>query len=84
MKKTIKLIDLDCGHCAAKIQSAVKKIDGVTDVSVNFMNQKMVLEAPDDKIDAISGATITTNAVTNAVDSALIYYQTELGGGINE
>ena len=38
----------------------------------------------DDKIDAISGATITTNAVTNAVDSALIYYQTELGGGINE
>lgn len=28
--------------------------------------------------------TITTNAVTNAVDSALIYYQTELGGGINE
>ncbi len=27
-------------------------------------------------IDAISGATITTNAVTNAVDSALIYYQT--------
>lgn len=36
------------------------------------------------KIDAHSGATITTNAVTNAVDSALIYYQTELGGGINE
>ena len=53
MKKTIKLLDLDCGHCAAKIQSAVKKIDGVTDVSVNFMNQKMVLEAPDDKFDAI-------------------------------
>ena len=41
-------------------------------------------EKGDDKIDAISGATITTNAVTNAVDSALIYYQTELGGGINE
>ena len=36
-------------------------------------------EKGDDKIDAISGATITTNAVTNAVDSALIYYQTELG-----
>ena len=32
-------------------------------------------EKGDDKIDAISGATITTNAVTNAVDSALIYYQ---------
>ena len=53
MKKTIKLLDLDCGHCAAKIETAVKKIDGVTNVSVNFMNQKMILEATDDKFDAI-------------------------------
>ena len=42
MKKTIKLIDLDCGHCADKIQNAVQKIDGVTSVSVNFLGQKMV------------------------------------------
>ncbi len=40
-------------------------------------------EKGDDKIDAISGATITTNAVTNAVDSALIYYQTELGNRVS-
>ena len=53
MKKTIKLIDLDCGHCADKIQNAVKKIDGVTNVSVNFLGQKMVLEAPDDRFDAV-------------------------------
>ena len=47
-------------------------------------------EKGDDKIDAISGATITTNAVTNAVDSALVYFQnnfgmqSESGGAINE
>ena len=41
-------------------------------------------ESGDDMIDAISGATITTNAVTNAVDAALVYYQNELGGGVNE
>lgn len=41
-------------------------------------------EAGDDKIDAISGATITTNAVTNAVNSALVYFQNELGGVVNE
>ena len=41
-------------------------------------------ESGDDMIDAISGATITTNAVTNAVDSALVYFQNELGGGSNE
>ena len=52
MKKTIKLLDLDCAHCAAKIEDAVKKIDGVTHASVNFMAQKMVLEAPDDCFDA--------------------------------
>ena len=55
MKKTIKLLDLDCGHCADKIQNAVKKIDGVTSVSVNFLGQKMILEAPDDQFDAVLG-----------------------------
>lgn len=41
-------------------------------------------EKGDDKIDAISGATITTNAVTNAVNSALVYFESELGGDIHE
>ena len=53
MKKTIKLLDLDCGHCAGKIQNAGKKIDGVTSVSVNFLGPKMILEAPDDQFDAV-------------------------------
>ena len=41
-------------------------------------------EEGDDRIDALSGATITTNAVTNAVDSALVYFQNMLGGSVNE
>lgn len=35
----------------------------------------------DYQIDAISGATITTNAVTNGVNAGLYYFQTELKGG---
>ena len=35
----------------------------------------------EDQIDAISGATITTNAVTNGVNAGLYYFQTELRGG---
>lgn len=35
----------------------------------------------DNQIDAISGATITTNAVTNGVNAGLYYFQTVLGGG---
>ena len=35
----------------------------------------------DDQIDAISGATITTNAVVNGVNAGLYYFQTQLEGG---
>mgnify|MGYP000859015541 CR=1 FL=1 len=53
MKKTFKLIDLDCANCAAKMETAVKKIPGVKDATVSFMAQKMLLEADDDKFDAV-------------------------------
>ena len=53
MKKTFKLVDLDCANCAAKMETAIKKIDGVTDASVSFMSQKLTIEADDDKFDAI-------------------------------
>ena len=38
----------------------------------------------EDQIDAISGATITTKALTTAVNGGLTYFQTQLGGGDNE
>ncbi len=53
MKKTFKLIDLDCANCAAKMETAIKKIDGVTNASVSFMNQKMTIEADDARFDDI-------------------------------
>ncbi len=36
------------------------------------------------QIDAISGATITSNAFVTAANAGLYYFQTELGGGGNE
>lgn len=53
MKKRFKLIDLDCANCAAKMEDAIKKIDGVQDAAVSFMTQKMTLEADDTRFDAI-------------------------------
>ena len=53
MKKTFKMIDLDCANCAAKMETAIKKIDGVSDASVNFMSQKMTIEADDARFDEI-------------------------------
>ena len=53
MKKTFQLEDLDCANCAAKMEDAIKKIDGVKDANVSFMMQKMTIEADDDRFDQI-------------------------------
>lgn len=53
MKKKFKLQDLDCANCAAKMEEAIRKLDGVNEVSVSFMMQKMVIDAEDDKFDDI-------------------------------
>lgn len=53
MKKKFKMEDLDCANCAAKMEEAIKKIDGVSDANVSFMAQKMTVEADDDRFDEI-------------------------------
>ncbi|MDD6490981.1 MAG: cation transporter [Firmicutes bacterium] len=53
MKKKFKLEDLDCANCAAKMEDAIKKIDGVNDATVSFLAQKMTIDARDDKFDEI-------------------------------
>ncbi len=58
--------------------------DQFKDKNVESFSYTKTGEDGDNMIDAISGATITTNSVTNAVNSALVYYQNELGGGVDE
>lgn len=53
MKKTFQLEDLDCANCAAKMEDAVSKLDGVVACKVNFMQQNMVLEAEDGQFDTV-------------------------------
>ena len=53
MKKTYEIQDLDCAHCAAKMEEAILKIDGVKSASVSFIMQKLTVEAEDDKFDEI-------------------------------
>ena len=60
MKKTYK-IEVDCANCALKMEEAAKKVDGVQDVTVSFMTQKM-------KVDFAEGA--DDNAVMAAVVKA--------------
>ncbi len=44
MKKTFELENLDCANCAAKMEAAVRKLDGIQSASVSFLTQKMTLE----------------------------------------
>lgn len=53
MKKTFKMEDLECAHCAAKMEDAIKKLDGVANANVNFLAQKVTIEADDDKFDEV-------------------------------
>ena len=53
MKKKFKLQDLDCANCAAKMEEAIKNIDGVNDASVSFMTQKMMIDADDAVFDEV-------------------------------
>ena len=62
MKKKFKMVDLDCANCAAKMEEAIKKIDGVNDASVNFMMQKMTIDADDSKFDDIMKEVVTVCA----------------------
>ena len=52
MKKKFEC-EIDCANCAAEIQDAISKINGVQSAKVNFMMQKFSLEAEDERFDEI-------------------------------
>lgn len=53
MKKTFRLRDLDCANCAAKMENAINKLEGVQGASVSFMAQRLTLEADDGRFDEV-------------------------------
>lgn len=53
MKQTFELQNLDCANCAAKMEDAINHISGVKSASINFMTQKLTLEADTAHFDAV-------------------------------
>ena len=53
MRKSFKLRDLDCPNCAAKMEDAIRKLDGVNSATVSFMTQKLTLDADDARFNEI-------------------------------
>ena len=53
MKKAFKFRDIDCAHCAQEIEDAAAKIEGVNKVRVNFLSERMTLDAEDERFDEV-------------------------------
>lgn len=53
MKKAFKIRELDCAHCAQEIEEAESKVAGVNKVRVNFLSERMTLDAEDARFDAV-------------------------------
>ena len=52
MKKTYK-VEVDCANCAAKMEEAINKIDGVNSATVSFMAQRLTIDADESRFDSI-------------------------------
>ena len=61
MKKTWP-IEIDCPNCAAKLEAALKKLPGVTDVTVNYVHKRITLEAADAEFGAVTAAVLAKTA----------------------
>ena len=57
-EKDIRVRGFRCANCAAKMEEAIKKLPGVKRVSVNFMTQKMILDAEDSQFDEVLKAAV--------------------------
>ena len=60
MKKVFKVEDLDCAHCAAKLEDALNRVNGVNKATINFLSQKITLDVEDGKLDEVVKTMVST------------------------
>lgn len=53
MKKNCQIVGLDCASCAQKMEDAIRRLEGVQEVSVSFLTQKLTLTLDDEAQDQI-------------------------------
>lgn len=53
MQKTYIIENLDCANCAAELENALRKVEGIGSVSVSFMTQKLVIDFTTEDITSI-------------------------------
>ena len=53
MKRSYKLQNLGCANCAAKIENDIAQLAGVNSVRINFMTEKLILDAAQEEFVSI-------------------------------
>ena len=53
MIKVYRMQDLECAHCAGKMETAIARLAGVESVSISFMTQKLTIETAEANHEAI-------------------------------
>ena len=49
MKVKFKIKGIDCANCAAELERAIQKIDGIDSASLSFMTERLVIELDDER-----------------------------------
>ena len=47
MKKVYRVNNLECAHCAGKMEVGISKLNGIKECSMNFIMQKLTIEFED-------------------------------------
>ncbi len=53
MKSKFKVKGLDCANCAAELERAIQKLEGVVSANISFMTERMELEHDETKKEEI-------------------------------
>lgn len=53
MKKKFAIEGIDCANCAAKMEDAINKIEGINSATINFFAEKITIDADDSNFDAL-------------------------------
>ncbi len=53
MKKIYNMENLECASCAAKMENAISKLEGVNSASISFISQKLTIDADEELLPKI-------------------------------
>lgn len=67
MKYKFTIEGLDCPNCAAKLAAMMEKLDGVDSAKINFLSEKLTVEASLDEAELLKALRKTAKAFESGI-----------------